>query len=226
MGKWDGTAVSAPAPLEQATAHAPLVRVRGLKVHFPITSGIVIERSIGAVRAVDGVDFDLTRGETLGVVAESGCGKSTVGRAILRLLDPTEGAIAFDGQDITHLKGVPLRRLRRRMQLVFQDPYAGLDPRQTVASIIGEPLRTYHLAAGAELDRRVAKLLDVVGLPGSAASRYPHEFSGGQRQRIGIARSLAVQPDLIVADEPVSASMSASRPRSSTCSRSCNTSSG
>ncbi|MDQ6616996.1 MAG: ATP-binding cassette domain-containing protein [Actinomycetota bacterium] len=184
---------------------AALVTVRGLKVHFPISSGIVIERSVGAVRAVDGVDFDLARGETLGLVGESGCGKSTVGRAILRLLDATEGTIVFDGEDITRWTGSKLRRLRRRMQLVFQDPYASLDPRQTVASIIGEPLRTHDLASGPELEGRVAELLDVVGLPSSAASRYPHEFSGGQRQRIGIARSLAVQPDLIVADEPVSA---------------------
>jgi len=205
LGKGGDTPVSATAPAAPDPAHATLVEVRGLKVHFPITSGIVIERAVGAVRAVDGVDLDLIRGETLGLVGESGCGKSTVGRAILRLLDATEGSITFDGADITHWKGARLRRLRRRMQLVFQDPYASLDPRQTVASIIGEPLRTHHLAAGPELDRRVAELLDVVGLPSSAASRYPHEFSGGQRQRIGIARSLAVQPDLIVADEPVSA---------------------
>jgi peptide/nickel transport system ATP-binding protein len=189
------------------TAAVPvaLVEVRGLKVHFPITSGIVIERPVGAVRAVDGVDLALVRGETLGLVGESGCGKSTVGRAVLRLLDATEGSIVFDGEDITHWRGDRLRRLRRRMQLVFQDPYSSLDPRQTVASIIGEPLRTHGLASGDALKARVEELLDVVGLPSSAASRYPHEFSGGQRQRIGIARSLAVQPDLIVADEPVSA---------------------
>jgi peptide/nickel transport system ATP-binding protein len=182
-----------------------LMEVRGLKVHFPITSGVIVERKVGAVKAVDGVDLDLRRGETLGLVGESGCGKSTVGRAILRLIEVTEGSIVFEGEEITDLRGEALRRLRRRMQLVFQDPFSSLDPRQTVASIVSEPLRTHHLARGPELAARVSELLDVVGLPASAANRYPHEFSGGQRQRIGIARSLAVDPDLIIADEPVSA---------------------
>ena len=183
-----------------------LLSVRGLEVHFPIREGLILDRQIGAVRAVDGVDLDVEQGETLGLVGESGCGKTTVGRAVLRLTEPTAGSITFDGEDITALKGERLRRLRRRMQMIFQDPYASLDPRQTVGSIVAEPLRTHGLATerGA-LDRRVRGLLEVVGLPAGAAARYPHEFSGGQRQRIGIARALAVRPDLIVADEPVSA---------------------
>jgi peptide/nickel transport system ATP-binding protein len=182
-----------------------LVEVRGLKVHFPITEGIILERKVGAVQAVDGVDLDVRRGETLGVVGESGCGKTTVGRTMLRLIDPTEGTIRFDGEDITGIGGERLRLLRRRMQMIFQDPYSSLDPRQTVGSIVSEPLRAHGLASGKNADRRLRELLDVVGLPTTAASRYPHEFSGGQRQRVGIARALALQPDLIVADEPVSA---------------------
>ena len=183
-----------------------LLEVRGLKVHFPITSGIVLERQVGAVRAVDGVDLDVDRGTTLGIVGESGCGKSTLGRAILRLVEPTAGSVVFDGQDLAQLKGEELRRSRRRMQMVFQDPLASLDPRQSVASVIAEPLRTHGLAGDrGSLDGRVRELLDVVGLPASAANRFPHEFSGGQRQRIGIARAIALSPELIIADEPVSA---------------------
>lgn len=182
-----------------------LLEVHGLKVHFPITEGLLIERRVGAVRAVDGVDLDIERGETLGLVGESGCGKSTVGKAILRLIEPTEGSISFDGEEITRIRGERLRRLRRRMQIIFQDPFSSLDPRQSVSSILAEPLRTHGLAAGPALEGRVRELLDVVGLPAESGSRYPHEFSGGQRQRIGVARALAVQPDLIVADEPVSA---------------------
>jgi peptide/nickel transport system ATP-binding protein len=181
-----------------------LLEVRGLKVHFPITEGLLVERQVGAVRAVDGVDLTIERGETLGLVGESGCGKTTVGRAILRLVEPTEGELCFDGIDITHLRGEEMRRLRRRMQMIFQDPYASLDPRQRVSSIIGEPLRAHGLADGT-LGQRVRELLEAVGLPAEAGTKYPHEFSGGQRQRVGIARALAVQPDLIIADEPVSA---------------------
>ncbi len=185
-----------------------LLEVRGLKVHFPITEGVLFERRIGAVHAVDGVDFDLERGETLGLVGESGCGKSTASKAILRLVEPTEGSVRFDGADVTRLKGEELRRLRRRMQMIFQDPFSSLDPRQSVGSILAEPIRTHRLAgdgSGTGTDGRVRDLLEVVGLPAEAAGRFPHEFSGGQRQRIGIARALAVRPDLIICDEPVSA---------------------
>jgi peptide/nickel transport system ATP-binding protein len=184
-----------------------LLEVRGLKVHFPITSGIVLDRQVGAVRAVDGVDLDLQRGRTLGVVGESGCGKSTLGRAILRLVEPTEGSVVFDGQDLLALKPEPMRRIRRRMQMVFQDPLASLDPRQTVGAAIAEPIRTHglHKQRGYDLDTRLAELLDTVGMPASVVNRYPHEFSGGQRQRIGIARAIALEPDLVIADEPVSA---------------------
>lgn len=182
-----------------------LVEVRGLKVHFPIRSGLVFERVVGAVRAVDGVDLDIDRGTTMGLVGESGCGKSTVGRALLRLEEPTAGSVVFDGEDVLAQHGEDLRRLRRRMQMVFQDPLSSLDPRQSIGSILAEPLRTHDVAKGAELDRRVRELLDVVGLPAAAVSRFPHEFSGGQRQRVGIARAIALSPDLIIADEPVSA---------------------
>ena len=182
-----------------------LVQVEDLKVYFPIRAGMVFETKVGDVKAVDGVTFDVKRGETLGFVGESGCGKTTVGRTILRLYDPTEGRIIFDGQDIAKLKPKQLRGLRRRMQMVFQDPYSSLNPRQNVGNIVSEPLKVHGLAKGPELEKRVRHLLDVVGLPASANNRYPHEFSGGQRQRIGLARSLALNPDLIVADEPVSA---------------------
>ena len=180
-----------------------LLEVRGLKVHFPIKKGIVLERTVGAVRAVDGVDLTVQQGRTLGVVGESGCGKSTLGRAVLRLEPITAGTVVFDGTDLSRLKGAALRAMRRRMQMVFQDPLASLDPRQSVASVLSEPLRT-HGEKGPH-DKRVRQLLDLVGLPTSAANRYPHEFSGGQRQRIGIARAIALNPELIIADEPVSA---------------------
>lgn len=183
-----------------------LVDVDGLKVHFPIKRGIVLDRTIGYVYAVDGVDLAIRRGETYGLVGESGCGKSTLGRAVLRLSEPTAGRVVFDGTDLAELKGEPLRRMRRRMQLVFQDPLSSLDPRQSVQSLLVEGLRAHDLDRGAEpTAARLRELLDAVGLPGSALRRYPHEFSGGQRQRIGIARALTVEPDLIVADEPVSA---------------------
>jgi len=184
----------------------PLVELDEVKQYFPIKSGLVLDRHIGDVRAVDGVSLTIGRGETLGLVGESGCGKSTVGRTILRLYNPTAGRIVFDGRDITRLGEGELRPLRRRMQMVFQDPFASLNPRHSVGRIVGEPLRTHGIGSGRrETGARVRELLETVGLPADAATRYPHEFSGGQRQRIGLARALAVNPDFIVADEPVSA---------------------
>ena len=182
-----------------------LVELDDLKVYFPIKSGIVLDRHVGDIKAVDGVSLSIERGETLGLVGESGCGKSTVGRAILRLYDPTDGTITFDGIDITKLGENELRPLRSRMQMIFQDPFASLNPRHSVGRMIGEPLRVHGLGGRRQTGKRVRELLQIVGLPADAASRYPHEFSGGQRQRIGIARALAVNPDFIVADEPVSA---------------------
>ncbi|MGH3061669.1 MAG: ABC transporter ATP-binding protein, partial [Gaiellaceae bacterium] len=187
------------------STNGDLLRIENLKVYFPIKSGIVLDRHVGDIRAVDDVSFAIERGETLGLVGESGCGKSTVGRTILRLYEPTEGRIVFDGQDITHLGERELRPLRRRMQMVFQDPFASLNPRHSVGRIVGEPLRVHGLSRRRAAGKRVRELLEIVGLPGDAASRYPHEFSGGQRQRIGLARSLALNPDFIVCDEPVSA---------------------
>jgi peptide/nickel transport system ATP-binding protein len=182
-----------------------LVAVENLRVWFPIKSGILLDRHIGDIKAVDDVSLSIRRGETLGLVGESGCGKSTVGRTILRLYEPTGGKVVFDGQDITSLSQNELRPLRRRMQMVFQDPYASLNPRHSVGRIVGEPLRVHHISGKKDTTKRVRELLEVVGLPADAASRYPHEFSGGQRQRIGLARSLALNPDFIVCDEPVSA---------------------
>jgi peptide/nickel transport system ATP-binding protein len=182
-----------------------LVQLEDLKVYFPIKSGLVLDRHVGDVKAVDGVSLDIKRGETVGLVGESGCGKSTVGRAILRLYEPTAGRIIFDGADITTLGESELRPLRRRMQMVFQDPYSSLNPRHSVGRMISEPLRVHGLGGRRSAGARVRELLQTVGLPVDAATRYPHEFSGGQRQRIGLARALAVNPDFIVADEPVSA---------------------
>jgi peptide/nickel transport system ATP-binding protein len=190
---------------DQTATDQDLIRVENLKVYFPITSGLLFERHLGDVKAVDDVTFGIRRGETLGLVGESGCGKTTLGRTILRLYEPTEGRILFDGQDIAGLSERELKPIRRRMQMVFQDPYASLNPRQNVSNIVGEPLIVHGLLKGKDLEDRVRYLLDVVGLPQNAGNRYPHEFSGGQRQRIGLARSLALNPDVIVADEPVSA---------------------
>jgi oligopeptide transport system ATP-binding protein len=181
-----------------------LLQVDDLVMHFPIYRG-VIQRQVGAVRAVDGVSFDIKRGETLGLVGESGCGKSTTGRTILQLYRPTAGSVHFENVDLVHLKGEELRKIRRKMQMIFQDPYASLNPRMTVADIVGEPLVVHDVAKGKEIQDRVQHLLEIVNLNPSFASRYPHEFSGGQRQRIGIARALALQPSFIICDEPISA---------------------
>ena len=186
------------------TGAPPLVEVRDLVKHFPIRGG-VLQRTVGLVQAVDGVSFDVARGETLGLVGESGCGKTTVGRLILRLIEPTSGTIRFDGRDITTVKGSALKAYRRRMQIIFQDPYASLDPRTPIGDSIGEGLRIHGIGTPSERRAKVARMMDMVGLQPYHARRYPHEFSGGQRQRIGIARALVLEPDLVVCDEPVSA---------------------
>lgn len=183
-----------------------LLEVRNLKMHFPITSGVIFRRQVGAVKAVDGIDLQIKRGETLGLVGESGCGKSTAGRAILQLHKPTSGEVIFEGRDLTKLRPNQMREVRRDVQMIFQDPYASLNPRMTVGDIIGEPITVHHLRKGKKAtNERVQELLALVGLNPYFINRYPHEFSGGQRQRIGIARALAVEPDFVVCDEPVSA---------------------
>ena len=181
-----------------------LLNVEDLKMHFPIYRGL-LKKQVGAVHAVDGISFDVHRGETLGLVGESGCGKSTTGRAILQLYKPTSGKVNFDGSNLIELKGENLRNMRRKMQMIFQDPYASLNPRMSIAEIVGEPLIVHNIATGSEVRDRVAHLLELVKLNPAFASRYPHEFSGGQRQRVGIARALALQPSFIVCDEPISA---------------------
>ena len=182
-----------------------LVRIKNLKMYFPITQGIIIQRHVGDIKAVDGLSFDIKRGETLGLVGESGCGKSTTGRAILQLYTPTDGEVWFEDQNITAMRGENLRRMRRQMQMIFQDPYASLNPRMTVGSIVSEPLEVHNILKGNERREKVKELLEIVGLNPYFVNRYPHEFSGGQRQRIGVARALALNPDFIVADEPISA---------------------
>jgi oligopeptide transport system ATP-binding protein len=195
------TGPGSAAPIDERA----LVKVEDLRVWFPITAGLVLERHIGDIRAVDGVTFGLTRGETLGLVGESGCGKSTTGRAIVRLYRPTSGRVLFDGLDLSTFDESRLRATRRRMQMIFQDPYSSLNPRMTAGGIVGEPLDIHGIGSRAERRGRVRDLLGTVGLNPDFADRYPHEFSGGQRQRIGVARALALNPDLIVADEPISA---------------------
>ncbi|MGW3247701.1 ABC transporter ATP-binding protein [Streptomyces sp. NPDC001070] len=188
------------------TSGEPVLQVRGLYKHFPLTQGILFKRQIGAVKAVDGVDLDLRKGETLGIVGESGCGKSTVARLLVHLEQATQGQILYKGEDITKLSGRALKAVRRNIQMVFQDPYTSLNPRMTVGDIIGEPYEIHpEVAPKGDRRRRVRELLDVVGLNPEYVNRYPHQFSGGQRQRIGIARGLALRPEIIVADEPVSA---------------------
>ena len=183
----------------------PILSVTDLKKHFPVRVGVLFKRTIGQVKAVDGVSFDLMPGETLGVVGESGCGKSTLAQVLMRLEEPTSGTATFEGRDIFAMRGNELRKLRREIQIVLQDPYTSLNPRMTVGDIVGEPLSTHGIASGRDKAERVAKLFDRVGLTRAQMQNYPHQFSGGQRQRIGIARALALNPKLIVCDEPVSA---------------------
>jgi oligopeptide transport system ATP-binding protein len=205
------TIINHARPPIQGNGSNPLIAIRNLKVHFDLGGGGVFGKLIGSnpvkrvVKAVDGVTIDILPGETLGLVGESGCGKSTLGRAILRLTEPTSGQVLYRNKDLAHLSGRELREQRRHLQIIFQDPYASLNPRMTVGQIVGEPLETFRLAKGREAEERVQKLLETVGLSKRFIKRYPHEFSGGQRQRIGIARALAVDPDFIVADEPISA---------------------
>ena len=198
-------AAQAAATAQVAVEARPLLEVTDLRMYFPITSGILIDRHVGDVKAVDGVTLTVQKGETVGLVGESGCGKSTVGRTILRLYKPTGGSVVFDGQPITNIGGGQLRSIRRRMQMIFQDPYSSLNPRMTAAGIVSEPMEIHNYGSKQERRERVRYLLKTVGLDPDYGDRYPHEFSGGQRQRIGVARALALHPDLIVADEPISA---------------------
>jgi len=196
--------MTAPAPRRSAVDSEALLSVRDLEKHFPITKGL-LKRKVGAVQAVDGVSFDVRKGETLGLVGESGCGKTTTGRLLTRLLEPTGGSIVFEGYDISHVSQGKMRPLRRDMQMIFQDPFSSLNPRHTVGTIVGAPFRIQKIATEHGIKKEVQSLLELVGLSPEHYNRYPHEFSGGQRQRIGIARTLALRPKLIIADEPVSA---------------------
>jgi oligopeptide transport system ATP-binding protein len=200
-----GSAGSSVAYESNVKPGETLVDVQGLKMYFPVTAGLFVQKKIADVRAVDGLDFHITKGETFGLVGESGCGKSTTGRALLQLYRPTDGTVNFGGLELTKLKGNDLRRFRRRMQMIFQDPFSSLNPRMSVGQIIGEPLAIHGLYKGAERRERIQYILQAVGLNPAFERRYPHEFSGGQRQRIGIGRALAVEPEFIVCDEPVSA---------------------
>lgn len=191
--------------MAKAAKQEVLLEVKDLVKHFPIRQGVIFSKQVGAVQAVDGISFNVNKGETLGLVGESGCGKTTAGRCILRLIEPTSGEVKFDGKDVPSLPKDELRELRKEMQIIFQDPYGSLNPRMTVGDIVGEPLHIHKLAKGAAKEKRVREILETVGLSAFHARRFPHEFSGGQRQRIGIARALAVDPRLIICDEPVSA---------------------
>jgi oligopeptide transport system ATP-binding protein len=199
------TATASPRPATKPTASKPLLHVQDLHTHFPVRAGI-LQRTVGYVRAVDGISFEIAQGETLGLVGESGCGKTTVGRSILKLIPPTSGKVEFDGRDVLSAHGAELKQLRRQMQIIFQDPAGSLNPRMRIHAIIGEPLVVHGLIRDkSELRQKVEELLIRCGMPKAAADRYPHEFSGGQRQRIGIARALALEPKFIVCDEPTSA---------------------
>jgi len=200
-----GTQTAGATNPSTANGDAPLLDVRDLVMHFPLTQGIIFQKKVGAVQAVDGISLQVKRGETLGLVGESGCGKSTTGRAILQLYKPTSGQVIFNGKDLTKLNGGDMRKMRRHLQMIFQDPYASLNPRMTVGSIVSEPMQIHNLVSKNQRNQKVQELLQTVGLNPYFANRYPHEFSGGQRQRIGIARALAANPDFIVCDEPVSA---------------------
>jgi oligopeptide transport system ATP-binding protein len=197
--------VESSAPAQSGPSHEVLLEVKNLKMYFPVRRGLIFDRVVGQVHAVDDISFHVKRGETLGLVGESGCGKSTTGRAILQIYQPTAGHVFYEGVDITRVRGGEMRRYRRNMQMIFQDPFASLDPRMTVGGIVAEPLEIHNLAKGKEKEEKVHEMLRIVGLNPYFANRYPHEFSGGQRQRIGVARALALEPEFIVCDEPISA---------------------
>ena len=199
------TVVDDTSVVSEPSEGTPLLSVQGLRKHFPVTRGIIFQKQVGAVKAVDGLSFDVKKGETLGLVGETGCGKSTTGRLLTRLLEPTDGTITFDGRDITHLSRAAMRPLRKDVQIIFQDPYSSLNPRHPIGTIVGAPFKLQHAATEHGVKKAVQDLLALVGLNPEHYNRYPHEFSGGQRQRIGIARALALRPKLIVCDEPVSA---------------------
>jgi peptide/nickel transport system ATP-binding protein/oligopeptide transport system ATP-binding protein len=199
------TATAADTAAAPTGGGQPLLEVEGVQKHFPVTRGIIFQKQVGAVKAVDGISFTVNKGETLGVVGETGCGKSTMGRLLTRLLEPSAGSIRFDGKDISHLSRGEMRPLRKDIQIIFQDPYSSLNPRHTIGTIVGAPFRLQHVKTEAGVKKAVQDLLALVGLNPEHYNRYPHEFSGGQRQRVGIARALALRPKLIVCDEPVSA---------------------